>query len=355
MKKLVILGGGYGGMRVLQEILPNQLPDDVSITLVDCNPYHSLKTEFYALAAGTISDQHIRVSFPEHERLSYICASVKSISLEDNEVFLEDDTKIVYDDLVIGLGCVDKYHNVPGAKEYTYSLQTIHKARKTYQALNNLGECASVAIVGAGLSGVELAAELIESRPDLKIKLFDRGANILSAFSPRLSDYVAGWFKKNNVEIISKSNITKVEENILYNHDIPIQSDVIVWTAGIQPHKIVRELPIEKANSGRVKVTPLHQVPGYENVFVVGDCADLDHAPSGQLAEAQAEQIAMVLLKKWKGEPLPNELPKLKLKGVLGSLGKKHGFGLVADRTVTGRVARILKSGSLWMHRYHNG
>lgn len=56
-------------MRVLHRLLPNQLPDDVSITLIDRNPYHCLKTEYYALAAGTISDHHIRVSFPEHPRL----------------------------------------------------------------------------------------------------------------------------------------------------------------------------------------------------------------------------------------------------------------------------------------------
>ena len=65
MKNLVILGGGYGGMRVLQRLFPNQLPNDVEVTLIDKAPYHSLKTEFYALAAGTISDQHVRVAFPE--------------------------------------------------------------------------------------------------------------------------------------------------------------------------------------------------------------------------------------------------------------------------------------------------
>ncbi|MBX4340744.1 hypothetical protein K4G93_21700, partial [Mycobacterium tuberculosis] len=70
MKNLVILGGGYGGMRILHRLLPGQLPDDVQITLIDKNPYHCLKTEYYALAAGTISDHHIRVDFPEHERLN---------------------------------------------------------------------------------------------------------------------------------------------------------------------------------------------------------------------------------------------------------------------------------------------
>ncbi len=355
MKKLVILGGGYGGMKILQKLLPTRLPVDVEITLIDRNPYHSLKTEYYALAAGTISDQHIRVSFPEHPRLTYLCGNVTSIQLEDNTVTLEDDQTISYDNLVIGLGCVDKYHNVSGAKEFTYSIQTIEQSRNTYQTLNNLGEGATVSIVGAGLSGVELASELIESRPDLKIKLFDRGQHILSAFSPRLSTYVEDWFLSRNVEIISNSNITKVEKQTLYNHDTKIESDVIVWTAGIQPVKLVRDLPVEKDSQQRVILTPQHFIPNYENVFVVGDCASLDHAPSAQLAEGQAEQIAIVLEKKWNGEPLPESFPPIKLKGILGSLGKKHGFGLVGERAITGRVARLLKSGILWMYKYHKG
>jgi NADH dehydrogenase len=355
MKHLVILGGGYGGMRILHRLLPNQLPEDITITLVDRNPYHCLKTEYYALAAGTISDQHIRVSFPEHDRLKYVYGEITSILLDENKVLLKDQEPIHYDDLVIGLGCEDKYHNVPGADQYTYSIQTIDRSRRTYQALNNLGPGATVAIVGAGLSGVELASELCESRPDLKIKLFDRGDHILAAFSPRLSKYVEEWFDSHSVEVINKANITKIEENILYNHDEPISCDVIVWTAGIQPNKIVRDLDVEKDSQGRVVLTPQHSIPNYENVFVVGDCASLPHAPSAQLAEGQAEQIVTVLKKKWAGEPLPESFPPIKLKGILGSLGKKHGFGILAERPITGRVARLLKSGILWMYKYHNG
>ena len=342
-------------MRIIDTLLPNRLPKDVEIILIDRNPYHSLKTEYYALAAGTISDQHIRVGFPEHPQLTYVCGNVRGISLENNSVRLEDGREIQYDDLVIGLGCTDKYHNVPGAQENTYSIQTIEKSRRTYQALNNLSIGATVSIVGAGLSGVELASELIESRPDLKIKLFDRSKLILSSFSPRLSNYVADWFKKHNVEIISESNITKVEPNVLYNHDEPVESDVIVWTAGIQPVKLVRDLPVEKDPQLRIKLTPQHFIPNFESVFVVGDCASLNHAPSAQLAQAQAEQIAVVLEKKWKGEPLPESFPPMKGKGMLGSLGKKQGFGLVGDTPIKGRVARLLKSGILWMHKFHTG
>ncbi|MCY8436990.1 NAD(P)/FAD-dependent oxidoreductase [Bacillus haynesii] len=355
MRNLVLLGGGYGNMRIIHRFLPNQLPDDVMITLIDRNPYHCLKTEYYALAAGTISDHHIRVSFPDHPKLKIEYGTISSVDLEGKKVLFHDREPISYDDAVIGLGCEDKYHNVPGAPEHTYSIQTIDQSRSTYQALNNLNAEATVAIVGAGLSGVELASELRESRKDLNIILFDRGELILSSFPKRLSKYVQSWFEEHGVKIINCANITKVEEGIVYNHDDPIQADAIVWTAGIQPNQVVRDLDVEKDPQGRVVLTPHHNLPGDEHVYVVGDCASLPHAPSAQLAEAQAEQIVQVLELRWKGEPLPETMPKFKLKGVLGSLGKKAGFGLVAERPLIGRVPRLLKSGLLWMYKHHNG
>lgn len=355
MKNLVILGGGYGGMKLLSELLPNHLPEDVMITLVDRVPYHCLKTEYYALAAGTVSDKELRVSFPEHPRLALKYGEVIGIDRANKKVLFHDEEPLSYDDLVIGLGCEDKYHGVPGADQFTYSIQSIEKSRQTYSVLNNLGPGSVVGIVGAGLSGVELASELSESRSDLKIKLFDRGKHILSDFPDRLSKYVENWFHKNNVEIINNSNITKVEEYTLYNHDQPIDCDVIVWTAGIQANKVVRELGEETDRLGRLVITPHHHLPNDQHVFIVGDCASLPHAPSAQLAEGQAEQIAVVLQKRWNGEEPPETFPTIKLKGVLGSLGKKHGFGMMADRAITGRVARLIKSGILWLYKYHNG
>lgn len=355
MKNLVILGGGYGGMKIMSELLPNDLPEDVTITLVDRVPYHCLKTEFYALAAGTISDIEVRVAFPEHPRVQFQYGEIIGVDTNAKRVLLKDKEPIVYDDLVIGLGCEDKYHGVPGADQFTYSIQSIANSRATYSALNNLPPGSVIGIVGAGLSGVELASELSESRGDLQVKLFDRGKHILSAFPDRLSKYVEEWFNSHNVEVINNANITRVEENTLYNHDQPIYCDVIVWTAGIQANKLVREMEGEKDHSGRMLLTPHHHLPHDENIFVVGDCASLPHAPSAQLAEGQAVQIVEVLKKRWAGEKLPEAFSQIKLKGVLGSLGKKHGFAMVADLPVTGRVARLIKSGVLWMYKFHNG
>ncbi|WNS81617.1 NAD(P)/FAD-dependent oxidoreductase [Domibacillus sp. DTU_2020_1001157_1_SI_ALB_TIR_016] len=355
MRHLVLLGGGYGNMRVLLRLLPNHLPDDVTITLVDKVPYHCLKTEYYALAAGTASDHEVRVSFPEHEKLNIIYDEITAIHLDRKEVELKAKGALAYDDLVIGLGCEDKYHGVPGAEEYTYSIQSIQKSRATYEKLNNMPAGSKVGIVGAGLSGIELASELRESRPDLDIKLFDRGPRILKDFPQRLSRYIEKWFTDHGVEVVRDANITRVEPDRIYNREDEYKMDAVVWTAGIQPSLVVRQMNVEKDRSDRVVLTPHHNLPGNEHVYVVGDCASLPHAPSAQLAEEQAEQIVDVLQKRWRNEPLPEKLPEMKLKGVLGSLGKKQGFGFVADRAITGRVARFLKSGVLWMYKYHNG
>lgn len=355
MKNLVLLGGGYGNMRVLLRLLPNNLPEDIQITLIDRTPFHSLKTEFYALAAGTVSDQEVRVAYPEHERLKTVFGEIVDINREEKIIVLADDTQVPYDDLVIGLGCEDKYHGVPGADEFTYSIQTIRKSRETYNELCGLPSGSVVGIVGAGLSGIELASELRESRPDLAIKLFDRSPRILRDFPERLSNFVKKWFDNHNVDVVSNSNITKVEPNILYNHEETIKVDAVVWTAGIQPVAPVRDLETETDSIGRVVITQYHNLPNDENVYVVGDCAALPFAPSAQVAEEQAEQIVQVLQARWKGKELPETMPEIKLKGFLGSLGKKQGFAYLADRTVTGRIARLLKSGVLWMYKWHNG
>lgn len=339
-------------MRVLKRLLnSSDLPENIQLTLIDRVPYHCLKTEYYALAAGTISDHHVRVTFPDHPRLNIKYGEVTEIDVKEKKVLLKDQDSVSYDDLVIGLGCEDKYHNVPGADKYTLSIQTIDKSRHTYQVLNNLHANAVVAVVGAGLSGVELASELRESRPDLTIKLFDRGDMILSAYKKRLSNYVQNWFVEHGVEVINNSNVTKVEEGALYNHDEKVECDAIVWTAGIQPSRIVRDLDVEKDNQGRVVLSEHHHLPSDENVYVVGDCASLPYAPSAQLAEEQAEQISQVLLARWNEQPLP-EMNEIKLKGVMGSLGKKSGFGTMGSTALIGRVPRLLKSGILWLYKY---
>jgi NADH dehydrogenase len=351
---IVILGGGYGGLRIIQRMLAASLSKDVQLTLVDRMPYHCLKTEYYALAAGTEPDSALRVSFPNDPRLLIKFAEITEIDLEKKFVHLKDQERLSYDYLVVALGCEDRFHGVEGAQEHALSIQTIAQTRQTYQALNNVKPYGKVCIVGGGLSGVELASELRESRADLTIQIYDRGESILHPFPERLRQYVRTWFINHDVEMVNKASITKVEPHTLYNYGEPVPCDAVVWAAGIQANRIVRELPVERDTMGRALLTEHHHIPEYPEVFVCGDCASLPHAPSAQLAEGQGDQIALVLQAMLENKPLP-KLPKIKLKGVLGSLGKKHGFGLMGETTLLGRVPRVLKSGVLWMYRHHSG
>jgi NADH:ubiquinone reductase (H+-translocating) len=354
MKKLVILGGGYGGLTVATQLLDMDLPSDTVMIMVDRMPYQGLKTEYYALAAGTVSDKDIRTLFPVDPRLILKYGEVTGVDLEQKLIRFENDEPLSYDWLVIALGCVDRYHNIPGAEEFSHSIQSLSSTRKTYQVVNDCKPFGQVSIVGGGLSGVEMAAELRESRPDLNIRILDRGPSILSPFPGRLQAYVREWMLEHDIELRSHVSLARLEGGLLYNQQEIIHSDVTIWTAGIQPSPIVQNLDLPKDAQGRLTIDSYHRLPSHPEVFIVGDCAALPFSPSGQAAEAQGKQVAEVLRATWKNET--PRLGKIKLKGVLGSLGKKAGFGLMGKRTVMlGMVPRALKSGVLWMSKHHLG
>lgn len=354
MKKLVILGGGYGGLTIAHHLLEKEIPQDTVILMIDRMPFQGLKTEYYALASGTISEKEVRVGYPVHPQLLMHYGEVLAVDLESRLIRLANQDPIPYDWLVVGLGCVDKYHGIPGAEEYTCSVQTMSATRRTYQKVQDVRPYGQVTVVGGGLSGVEIAAELRESRPDLSIRILDRGPSILSSFPEKLQGFVREWFLEHDVEMRSHISLNRVEDGVLYDSGTPILSDATVWTAGIQPSPIVQAMPVEKDAMGRVKLDEYHRIPAYPEVFVVGDCASLPFSPSAQAAEGQGKQIAQILRALWKDET--PRLGLIKLKGVLGSLGKKSGFGVMGNRTVmVGKVPRALKSGVLWKSKRHFG
>ncbi|SER81504.1 NADH dehydrogenase [Gracilibacillus ureilyticus] len=353
MKRVVIIGGGYGGMNALHQLIDHDLPNNVEITVIDRNPYHSLKTEFYAIAAGTKSDKEVRINFPTHHQINYIFGEVIEIDSDNERIRLKNEEEAIpFDYLLIGLGCEDNYHGIQGAMEYTESVQTISKARQASIKVNNLAAYSQVSVVGAGLSGIEVASEIRESRPDLNIRLLDRGASVLSAFDEKVQEYVEDWFLRNDVKILHHSNVELVAEGIFYNNGEGIESDVIIWTAGVRPHYLVRSLPFEKDRQEKIIVNEYYQVPSQQNIYVVGDCAASSYSPSAQLAGIQGEQIGEILASVLNGQE-PKTPKEIKLKGQLGSLGKSDGFGSMYRKPVTGLLPRLAKSGVLWLNKRH--
>ncbi|MCP3030091.1 NAD(P)/FAD-dependent oxidoreductase [Halobacillus sp. A1] len=353
MKRLVIAGGGYGGLKIIMNLLEDGIPKDVHITVIDRNPYHSLKTEFYTIAAGTEADKNVRIEFPQHEQIEYKFAEINKIDIEQEQVLIKDfKESIPFDYLVIGLGCEDNYHGIDGAREFTESVQSFSKARSAGFSVGNLQAYGKVTVVGAGLSGIEVASEIRESRPDLNIRLLDRGETVLRAFDKKIQNYVEDWFASNDVEVLHNANVGYVERDGVCNNGVCYLNDVTIWTAGVRPNYLVRELPFEKDEQDKVILNDYYQVPSKQNVYVLGDCASSAYSPSAQLAGEQGEQIAKILSDLLKNKE-PSKPKEIKLKGTLGSLGKSDGFGNMMQQPMTGRLPRLAKSGVLWLSKRH--
>ncbi|MFC5702913.1 NAD(P)/FAD-dependent oxidoreductase [Cohnella faecalis] len=353
MSNVVVLGGGYGGFRVIDQLIELNLPKDANLFLVDRLPFQGMKTEYYALAAGTVSELDIRSAFPLHPQLQTVFGEITEIDFDTRAVHITGHDPLSFDILVIALGCTDNYHGIQGAFEHSCSVQTLSSTRRTYQQLNNTNPYGQITIVGGGLSGVEIAAELRESRPDLNIRILDRGNCVMSAFPEKLQGFVSSWFREHDVEMRSHISITSLEQGVIHNSDEEILSDVTVWTAGIQPIEIVQRMELPKDKQGRLIVNEWHELPDHPNVYVIGDCSSQPFSPSGQLAEAQGKQVAQVINARWHGKDV--KLGRIKLRGVLGSLGKKAGFGLMGKTPLLGRVPRMLKTGVLWKSKNHFG
>lgn len=354
MHRVIIVGGGYGGLTVAQTLL-QQLPDEVELFLVDRMPYQGLKTEYYALAAGTVSDLELRVAFPTHPQCKLVYGEITALDLMERCVHITGHEPLSYDSLVIALGCTDKHHGIPGAKEHTFGIQTLSATRRAYQAINDVRPYGQATIIGGGLSGVEIAAELRESRADLNIQIIDRGNGILSAFPQTLQTYVADWFRQHDVRMYGHITTQSITPGAIHYDDgrNNFATDVIVWTAGIQPVELVQQLQLPKDPQERLIINEYHELPDYPGVYVIGDCASMPFSPSAQLAAAQGKQVAAVLQSRWQGKT--PDLGRIKLKGVLGSLGSKAGFGLMGRTPLLGRIPRVLKSGVLWRSKRHFG
>jgi NADH dehydrogenase len=348
MTHIVILGGGYGGIEVVKQLLKKEARSPFSITLIDKHPFHSIKTEFYALASGTIADDKTRLPFPEHPLLTKVYDEIVEINLKEQRVFT-NKKEFIYDYLIIATGAEDRFPRIKGAKEYSKSIQTIEHTRKTYEGIQNTRPYGTIKIIGGGLTGVELASELRESRTDLNIHLYERGNKVLKQFSGRIQNHVMDWFKTHDVKVISHSSIDYLGSKNIYNNGKREEADLIIWAAGVQPTSIVRNLDLEKDFSGRLRIDRFHRVINHPNVFAIGDCSSTPYPPSAQIAKQQGRQVAAFLIHLMNNKYLTKG-HHLIYKGTLGTLGKKDGFGEIGNRAFTGKLPRFLKKGVGWLH-----
>ncbi|GGE52610.1 NADH dehydrogenase-like protein YutJ [Pullulanibacillus camelliae] len=348
MSHIVVLGGGYGGLEAIKQLIKKHTKQPFYITLVDRHPFHSLKTQHHALAAGTLSDEKTRMKFPKHECLNVYYAEILRVDLKQRCVVTDRET-VYYDYLIIALGAEDKWQSLKGAQTFTRSLQTIEQTRKTYEEIQNTKPYGTIKIIGGGLTGVELASELRESRKDLNIHILERGHSVLKHFSPMIQSYVNEWFNAHDIQVKQRSHLEYISDHAIYNNGQREYADLIIWAAGIQPSHVVSKLQVEKDRFGRILINRQSRLISDKRVFVVGDCSSTPFFPSAQIAKQQGRIVGNSLLDELSHRAIKQK-KGLTHKGTLGSLGRKVGFGAIGNRSLIGRVPKIMKNYVEYLH-----
>ncbi|WCK52373.1 FAD-dependent oxidoreductase [Aneurinibacillus sp. Ricciae_BoGa-3] len=353
-KEIVLLGAGYGGVSFLNTVIP-YIPPDIHIKVIDRLNHHAIKPEFYALASGSLNENKVKARFPSHPQVEYIQDEAEEIQIHHHKVICAQQ-EVSFEQLIVSLGCVDNYFNVPWAEEYTNSIQTFAKAIKTRKSIDNLPANSHLVIVGGGLSGVELASDLSEQHSEHKITLLERSNEILPTLPERIQRFVRSHLEDQKIDVLTNISVTMIDEKaVYYAGGTLVPYDLCVWAAGIMPHPVSNPL-LAYSNAdrlNRIVVKDNYELPYYNDIFVIGDCASSAFAPSAQLAHLQGKQLGEYFLSVWQGKEYVAH--SLKLKGVLGYLGKKTGFGMINSQVLLGKIPHVIKSGVLWMHKNHSG
>jgi NADH dehydrogenase len=385
-KRLLVLGGGFAGLDVVRSIGRSRRAREYWDTvLIDKENFFQFNPLLPAVAVGAVETRHIVYPLREvaiRRRVRFVKNKVIRIDLERREVHLHNNLVERYDALVIALGSVTNYYGVPGAKENTSPFKTVVDAmtlRARYVELFEMAEQAvtveqrkrllSVAVVGGGVTGVEVAAELVEMaretllprypgiRPeDLSVTVLEGGDRIVPNARPEHSSYVHRFLTKRGVRIELRARATRVDPKcVLLEDGRMVHAFTILWTAGVTPPPPVAALPLLRHKDGRVRVDEFLRPLGtngapIEDHYVLGDCA-ASLRPDGTMQPALSQTgIAMGsyagerLVRKAEGRPMPPF--RFKDAGYIISLGKHSSVLELFGIPLSGKLAWLLWAGA---------
>ena len=381
-KRLLILGGGFAGLDVARSIgKSKQARAYWDTLLIDKENFFQFNPLLPAVAVGSVETRHIVYPLRDmarHNQIRFIKNKAKRIDLQRREVLLHNDLLVPYDTLVIAIGSVTNYYNVPGAQENTRPFKTIVDAMYFRARVVELFEMAeqtdteeqrkkllAFVIVGGGVTGVEVAAELVEMahdtllpkypsvrRTDVSVTIIEGGDRIIPAARPAHSEYVHRFLVKRGVRLLIGSAATRVEpKRIHLENGTAVDGFTILWTAGVHPPEVVEQLPLTRIRDGRVRVDeylrPLDSAgKPVEDVYVLGDCAaslrpDGTYQPAlSQTGIAMGLYVGKMLAERARGRSVrPFQFHPA---GYIISLGKNSSVLELFGISMSGRLAWLL-------------
>ncbi|WP_396954736.1 NAD(P)/FAD-dependent oxidoreductase [Neobacillus sp. YIM B06451] len=375
--KIVILGAGYGGLVTAVRLQKMVGVNEAEIVLVNKNDYHYETTWLHEASAGTLHHDRVRYDIDtviDRQKVEFVQGTVVEVNKEEKKVIL-DTGEVAFDYLVIALGAEPETFGIKGLKEYAFGITSVNSARQLREHIEyqfatynfeeeKKDERLTIVVGGAGFTGIEFLGELSNRIPQLcqeydvdfhKVRVIcvEAAPTVLPGFDPELVDYAMATLERKGVEFMIGTAIKECTPNgiIVAKNEgevMEIKAGTVVWAAGVRGNSIIEKSGFE-AMRGRVKVQPDLRVPGFNDIFIIGDCSliineeiNRPYPPTAQIAMQQGEVAARNIVALVRGkEELDAFVPDIK--GTVCSLGEDDAIGVVYGKKLTGGKASFMK------------
>ncbi len=365
--RVVILGGGFGGLYVALELEKTLARDpEAEITLINRENFFLFTPMLHEVAASDLDLTNIVNPVRKLlRRVTFFAGDVERINLERKTVqvshgFDHHHHEMLYDHLVIALGSITNFYNLPGLKERALTMKSlgdaIHLRNRLIAHLEEADTecCADVreplmtfVVAGGGFAGVETIAGINDfvhhalrfypnlKNMDLRMVLVHPGPVILPELGDKLGAYAQKKLAERGVDIRVNTKVTGVTENGVELSDGSfLCSKTLIWTAGTSPNPLLAALPCPK-DRGRVLVDETLEVKGWPGVWALGDCALVPDIRTGKYCPPTAQHALR------EGRVLARNITA----SVRGGTKKKFSFATIGQLAAIGRrtgVANVL-------------
>jgi len=371
--KVVVLGGGFGGLTAARNV-----SSFADVTVVDRHNFQTFLPLLYQVSTAGLAADH--VAHPIRGALKktgakFRMASPISIDHRNKEIKLDSSEVLPFDHLVIALGSATTDFGIPGVAEHALGMKSISEAlairsdvMRRFEDLCRFRDDTTlhISVVGGGPTGVEMAGALAELKRgplksdepraanNIRVRIIEAGPRLLPPFSESLSARTKEDLEKLGVEVLLNTAVKKVApHSIELANDQIIDSEIIIWAAGVTGSPAISQLnlPVER---GRVKVDQTLQVAGYPYIWAIGDNAgvlgsDGKYLPMvAPVAIQQGKFLAKQLQRIIKNKPLENFT--YRDKGSMATIGRHKAVVEVKKLKVAGVLAWYAW---LWLHLFY--
>ena len=386
--KIVILGGGFGGLFTALE-----LAGSLDVTLVTGSDHFVFTPMLYEYFSGEVEAWHIGPRYDEllDSNVSLVVAQALSVDVNARTVSLQNHEPLSYDVLVLAVGGVTNYAGVPGAEEFSLPFRKIEHAdtlrRVMVDALDRIPPETppqdvrselTFALVGAGASGCELSTKMADLLIDAfkrralhgepRVMLLEMGDKIVPGMGSEIRELVEEALRESRVEVHTLTRVVNVaKDGLRFEHagtEEHIKTAAVVWLGGVRMNPLIEHLDVEKNKRGLLAIRQTFQLKQHDNVFALGDIAYYpDAAPTlhgtAQLAYQEAGVVGHNVKAFLEGKQLRTK--HFEELGEAMSLGTERAAVLTGGKAFGGALARqarfALYTSRLptWHHRLRVG